>query len=162
MHNTGVLSRAERLSLQAQWLDARMGGDPNWKHSDRKPVLFVVGEQRAFVAWRLTKTGPQILSIYRVTGIEASFTAGLTVILSSNTTSTVIKVSAHPREVLPDVYAWLPAFAEVRHAPIVFDNPMGSWHTTLPMLVRSAGSEVGAHHLTPVKEFRALWPDVEL
>jgi hypothetical protein len=139
-----------------------MAGDPGWKANQRTPSMYPVGEQRAFVAWRKTKSGPQVLAVYRVACIEVSFTAGLTVSLSSSISSTVIKVSAHPREILPDVYAWLPPFVEVRHAPVVFDNPMGAWHTTLPILVRQADGEVGAHHFTPLKEFRAIWPNVTL
>jgi hypothetical protein len=30
------------------------------------------------------------------------------------------------------------------------------------MMVRSAGNEIGGHHLTPLKEFRSIWPNINL
>jgi hypothetical protein len=160
MDNNVSIGRAERLSLQAEWLNARMAGVSNWKNSEQAPRLFTVSEKRAFVAWRQTEDGPRVIDVLRASDVEISFTAGITIMFTGTTSSTVAKLSTHPREILPGVYAWVPPFAEVRFCPHVFENPEGTWRMTLPIMVRASGDTVGSCHLTPLKEFRAAWPDL--
>jgi hypothetical protein len=154
------LSRAERLSLQARWLNAKMSGDSLWEIQHTIPRMLAVSENRSYVAWSPDAAGqPQIIDVLHATGLEASFTTGLTVTLAGRANSTTFKVSAHPREILPGLFAWLPAFCEFRFTPRAYDNPCGTWRATLPMLVRAGCSNA---RLTPITEFRAQWPDVSV
>lgn len=163
---TAVISRADKVALQASWINYRMEGHPLWRRDMPAPKLLTAGDRKAFVACRLLQSGqPEIIDVLRVTGIDMSFTAGIVLTLSSGTTADRLRVSAHPREILPGVFVWIPPFAEVRHVPVHFDEPASTWHLTVPMFVRTeagCGIEVGQTSVMTRKEFCDRWPNISL
>jgi hypothetical protein len=153
------LNRAERLSLQSQWLNHRMADSPAWKAAAPQPRLLSVSENKAFVAWLPGADGqPQVIDLLRATDIQISFTTGITVTLTGRASSNGYHISTHPREILPGVFAWVPPFCEVRFCPYQFSDPASVWRTTLPIIVRIPGQIV----FSTLKEFRDQWPGVNV
>jgi hypothetical protein len=161
-----AISRPDRLALQAQWLNHRMEGHPTWRRDMPGPKLFMAGDRTTYVVCQLLESGePEVLDVLRVIDVEASFTQGLTLVLSSGTDAMRLRVSTYPREILPGVFAWIPPFAEVRHCPARYDDPTSTWRMTVPMFVRSdagSGIEVGQTSVMTRKEFCERWPHVVL
>lgn len=163
MENTSI-SRADRRALQAQWLNKRMEGNPAWRLAMPSPKLALISERKALVAWRLVSGRPVVLDILRADEVGASFTSGLSLTFVSNTSGARVHVSSYPREALPGVFLWIPPLADVRFGPMIFDDPGSVWRLTIPMSIRTRKewSEPGQTNLSTQKEFRDLWPDVEL
>lgn len=157
-------SRANRRALQAQWLNKRMEDNPAWCLSMPSPKLALVSGRQTLVAWRLVAGQPDILDVLRADEVQASFTAGLSLTLVSSTSGARIHVSSHPREILPGVFVWIPPLADIRFGPTAFDNPGSVWGLTVPVSIRMVkeSTEPGQISLSIPREFRDLWPNVEL
>lgn len=156
---TAVLGRADKLALQASWLNFRMDGHPRWHRDMPVPKQLLASDHKVFVAVHLEDGVPRILDVLRVVDVEASFTAGLTLILASGTDATRLRVSTHPREILPDVFAWVPPFSDVRHCPAKFDEPSSTWRLSVPVYVRTVSEDL---IVMTRKEFCERWPNIAL
>lgn len=153
--------RADKLALQTRWLNHRMAGNPLWRRDMPSPRIVKLAEAKTFIAWRLDAAGqPDVLDVLRVSDIEASFTRGLSVLFTNSTSSSVVRITTYPREIVPGVFAWLPPYSEVRHCPHNPQDPASAWRLTLPMFVRDTVGSPAT--FSSLKEFRDRWPNVQL
>jgi hypothetical protein len=154
-------ARAHKLALQAKWLNQRMVDNDRWTLDMPSPRVVKVSDRKTFIAWRRDAAGKvEVVDMLRVNDVEISFTRGITVKFSAGATSNTICITAHPREIVPGVFAWIPPHAELRYGPHNPEDATSRWRLTLPMLVRQMTTSSTV--LSTLKEFQDLHPNISL
>lgn len=155
----------DKSALSLKWLSDKMANHPNWRASLPPARSMIVHQGKCLVVWKMSASGPRIVDMLKVANVQASFTSGLVLTLTSGTFGENFIVTAHPREILTDVFMWIPPFADVRFTPMSFTNDDSVWRMTLPMLLRTSGGtepQLGQVAVSTLKEFRAQWPEIAI
>jgi hypothetical protein len=160
--NNNAPPPSDRLALQRGWNDQKMANSIDWGLSKSSRLLFVT-EHSTLVLWTYTAAGPQLGKVLQVTGVALSFRQGVMIELTDSD-GAHYTINAEPRQHLPGVFLWTPAFSEVRFVPRQFETPDGPWHLTLALCLktrsRSDQPVEGHTYLSPMKEFNDTWPGI--
>lgn len=153
---------SKRLALQRAWLDHKMSHSIDWNLYQSTHMLFVE-DGTTLVLWRHTEHGPHVLNVAKVESASLNVRSGLMVGLSDKEGKRYT-ITADPKEVLPGVFLWTPAFCEVRFTPRLFAEPDGPRRLTLAvcakMRSRCDNPVEGHRYVATMREFAAIWPNV--
>jgi hypothetical protein len=148
------------VSLQRLWNDHRMSHSINWNLFQSYHLMFVE-EGTELVVWNHMPNGPQVVQVAKVTKVGLSFHSGLLIGLT-DAAGAYYTVKAYPREALPGVFLWTPAFSDVRFAPRKFADPDSPRVLSLALCAKMRSRfdrpVEGHRYVSTMKEFRAVWP----
>lgn len=153
----------DKTELELLWTNHRCKGVPNWDDYRSTHRIYVY-EGLGLVYWEGRQGQPRILDTLTVRSVALSFDRGLTLdIVPRNAAH--LRAGPNPKELLPGVFLWTPAFADVRFTPLHFADLDGTRRVTAPLVLKTRrnpkeGPAEGIRYLSTLKEFRALWPDI--
>lgn len=144
------LSRDDR----AVWM--RLG------HTIRPYVYF----DKILLVWTYDRGVAQILDVFTVTTVDASFQGGLWIRALSKTTNNETIITHEPRRLAPglDVFAWVPFFNEVRYVSADWNNPAAPRNLRVSCCLKMIEDPLqgklrdNQHYLSELHTFRAQHP----
>jgi len=153
----------DRVALQRTWSDHQMAANVNWNLFKSTHLMFA-HEGMTFVLYQITNGAPHLLDLLRVDEVGVSFSAGLAVTFASAQTGNRYTANGLEREVLPGIFLWTPAFAEVRFAPMKYDLPGASRRLSVPLCAKMRSRfdtpREGHRYIATMKEFCHSWPNI--
>lgn len=163
METPGSLDREDKTRYEQAWVDYLMGQSIDW-HLFRSTHKMYLYEGKVLVVWKHVNGQPCVKGLLRVRSVDLSFTVGLRLELQDTKTGYAFWIDAQPKEALPGIFLWTPAFCDVRFTPMRYDLPDSTRRLTIPMCCktrsRSDRPQEGHSYILPLKEFSQLWPNV--
>jgi hypothetical protein len=148
-----------KSEVEQAWNDAIMAGNVQWSRY-RSTHRIYVHEGSELVSWFVKNGAPAVLSVRTVTCIAVHADRGVMVTVGNFTAAAVPAT-------LDDVFLWVPAFSEIRFAPVDHQKPFSRRRLTVSLCMKTATNPnsrlmEGACYLTGKQEFQRTYPGVAL
>jgi hypothetical protein len=160
------LTSEERNEFDRQWSALYGKKIAAWDILAR-PLTHTVHRAKRMLVWSLGPDGtPRVLRTYTMTDLLITF-AGVSITLT-DAAGEVVTITHRPTQIPGHlIYAWLPAFLDVRYAPRSYSDSDPSFRRTTCRLRSRAAGDVrikpvpGVSYFSDVREFQKICPDYQ-
>lgn len=145
------------------WIDHTMRGSALWGQFEYSTVMYA-SKDKVFVVWDYFQGLPRLIAALVVEKVYSDFDEGLRLVMHDLVSDQRLDIDQKPSQVVPGVYAWVPAFIEARFAPYKYDDPRSTRRLTVPFCVKTATHPTkaltsGHRYISTQADFESRWPN---
>lgn len=146
-----------------EWVDRSMRHSALWAEFQYSTIMYGK-KDTVFVVWEYHAGLPRLVAALVVEKPYISFVDGVALEVHDLVSDRRIVLDQKPAQIVPGVFAWIPAFLELRYAPRKYNDNNAARHLTVPFCVKTATHPTkslteGHRYISTQKEFEARWPN---
>lgn len=143
----------DKIALEKGWLDYMMRDDLEWAECFSIHRIYVT-QGTLLTLWQ-NGNKPLTVATAQITGATLNLEQGIKLNLDD------VVVGSKPVRLAPHLFAWVPAFSDVRFTPSEHNDPRSRRRMTVPLCIKTLTNPErsrapGAYYLTKASDLPAL------